>query len=186
MPMQSKENDLGIIGNDKYGFNIWTKNEPKPYIDNYAIFAKKQNIKIEAIVDDLLPAAVFGRSKKENDDMSRLYIEYMHNIGFDKVTLVSELLPDRDKDLERIYRSSGKIALSTFISLLPETKRLNQSSIELNEIIDPCWQLEVLESGIVICGITKYLTGKRSLALFRFAKDNITDFDYLVIDQDQK
>jgi hypothetical protein len=184
--MLSKDKDPATCKPEKYGFNIWTKNEPKPYIDSFAIFAAQHSTEIEAIVDDLLPAVIFSRTQRKNAEMSQRYVDYMQRAGFDRITLVSELLPERDKDLERIYKASGKLALSTFVSLLPETKRLNQDEIGLNEIIDPCWQLEVLESGIVKCGITKYLTGKRSLALFRFAKETIVNFDYIVIDKDQK
>jgi hypothetical protein len=168
---------------DKYGFNIWTKNKPKSYIDDYAQYALNRQQPIEAIVDDVLPAAVFGRTPRETAEMSKLYEDYMRTVGFSEISFVSEMLPEREYDLERLYRMSGKVALSTFLGLLPEYKRLNQEELGLNEIIDPCWQLEVLAAGIAQNGITKYLTGRRSLAIFRLAKDTISGLDFEVIDE---
>jgi len=169
--------------NNKYGFNIWTKNSPKPYIDLFSKYANERQVPIEAIVDDVLAATVFERTPKQTTEMNKRYQDYMLEAGFNSVVFVSEMLPDREKDLEIIYRASRKITLAEFINLLPEHKRLNQSDIGLNEVIDPCWQLEVLSVGIVKNGIKRYLTGKRSTALFRIAKDNIENFDFEIIDE---
>ncbi len=171
------------VTNSKYGFNVWTKNAPKSYIDLFAKYASERNTPIGALVDDVLPGAVFNRTPQQTAEMNAQYYDYMINAGFNDVIFVSELFEDRNYDLQRIYTASRKITLSEFISLLPEYKRLKQPDTGLNEMIDPCWQLEVLSAGISVRGISTYLTGKRSLALFRSAKDHIANFNFEVIDE---
>ncbi|PJE65162.1 hypothetical protein COU91_02920 [Candidatus Saccharibacteria bacterium CG10_big_fil_rev_8_21_14_0_10_47_8] len=169
--------------NEVLGFNIWTKNMPQPFLDSFVEFADRQDLPVVAIVDDVLPAVVFKRSEDESSEYSQAYVHHMQKIGFDQVHLVSELLVDRDKDLTRYYEISSRIGLSAFLGLLPEKKRQALDDLLLTETIDTCWQLSVLESGIIQASVTKYLTGKRSTALFRLAKNTIGGFDFDVIDQ---
>lgn len=167
---------------ERLGFNIWTKNSPKPYIEDFAEFAKRQNLPIVAVVDDVLPEAVFNRTSSQTVEMNERYIQYMNDIGFESVSIVSEMIPHRDEDLFYVCQMSDRIAVSSFLGLLPERKRDAANNLRLSEAIDPCWQLHVMQAGMATQGITKYLTGKRSTALFRLAKTVIPDFEYQIID----
>ena len=165
------------------GFNVWTKNMPQPFLEKYVQFADTKSLPVVAIVDDVLPALTFHRSKEETDHFNQAYVNRMSEIGFHDVHLVSELLPEADPRLSDIIEIANQVSLSVFMNLLPEKKRSKIDQLSLTEIVDTCWQLQVLESGIVKLGITKYLTGKRSTAFFRMAKTIIAGFNFDIIDE---
>lgn len=167
-----------------FGLNVWTKNMPKTYLEDFSEFAHQQDVPIVAVVDDVLPEVVFGRSPEETEAYSSAYFSQLDSLGFDDVVFVSDMFPDRNEDLARIVGMGRRVGLSAFLRLLPETKTTQAEDLTLVEVIDACWQLEVLDNGLSVCGVTSYLTGKRSTALFRMAKDIIPDFDFRVIDED--
>lgn len=164
------------------GFNIWTKNMPQSYLGLYAKVAQDRQLPLVAVVDDVLPAVLFGRSEVETAEYNEVYSESMISIGFDRVDFVSEILPQRTEDLTQLYLVSKRVSLPTFLALLPERKRDEVVNLKLTEVVDTCWQLSALEAGMSKSGITRYLTGKRSTALFRCAKKIIANFEFDIID----
>lgn len=164
------------------GFNIWTKNMPQPYLEMYAEVAQARQLPIVAVVDDVLPAVLFNRSAEQSADYNEAYGNSMLGMGFQRVEFVSKILPERSADLSRLYSVSTRVSLPSFLALLPERKRLAGETLKLSEVVDTCWQINVLESGMTCAGVTRYLTGKRSTALFRYAKKVIDDFEFDIID----
>lgn len=167
-----------------FGLNVWTKNMPKPYLEDFSEFAHQQEVPIIAIVDDVLPEVVFNRTPEETLAYNDAYSSQLESLGFEEIVFVSDMLPERDDDLARVVGMGRRVGLSVFLRLLPETKTIQAKELTLAEVIDACWQLEVLDNGLSVCGVTSYLTGKRSTALFRMAKDIIPEFDFTVIDED--
>lgn len=164
------------------GFNIWTKNMPQPYLGLYVDSAQKRQQPLVAIVDDVLPAVLFARTSQQNIEYNEAYSSRMLAMGFSEVSFVSDMLPDRGKDLEYLYSMSSRLSLPAFMELLPENKSSILDDLTLTETIDTCWQILVLEAGIAYHGITRYLTGKRSSALFHRAKKIIDGFEFDIID----
>lgn len=166
-----------------YGFNVWTKNPPRDYIDMFAEYASDKGSPIVGVVDDVLPQVVFGRTQEEVLDYNCQYNDYMRAVGFQDVVFVSAMLQDRDSDLGRLWQMGQRVSLAAFMSLLPERKKNRIHELGLNEAVDTCWQLHVLEEGMAQAGVQSYLTGKRSTALFRLAKSTIDHFEFEVIDE---
>lgn len=164
------------------GFNIWTKNLPKDYIGLYADYAQENDLTLTGIVDDLLPEVVFRRTSEETAAYNGAYKEFMERSGFHDVRFVSEFMPSRKGDLEAIVDMGTKLSLTDFMRLLPEKKRNVQTSLTLSEMVDATWQLCVLESSVSALGINRFLTGKRSTALFRLAKEAIPGLTFDIID----
>lgn len=164
------------------GFNIWTKNMPQPYLEQYAEAAQDRGASLVAIVDDILPAVVFDRTPEQSTTYNEAYRTAMSGMGFARIEFVSDILPERDEDLRNVFDMSERISLNAFAALLPEKKRQVLDDLTLTELIDTCWQLHVLEQGMSYAGITRYLTGKRSTAIFRQAKHVIDGFQFDIID----
>ena len=163
------------------GFNTWTKNLPQKYLELYTESAAQRQLPLVAIVDDVLPEVVFNRTKEESHEYNEAYRMSMLEMGFDRIEFVSDILPDRNEDLAQIYRISNNVSLPAFLALLPERKRDIEHTLSLSEIVDTCWQLTVLEAGMSYTGITRYLTGQRSTALFRYAKKTINGFEFDIV-----
>lgn len=156
---------------------------PQPYIEKFVEFADSKGLPVVGIVDDVLPALAFGRSQEETNEFNQAYIAYMSEIGFFDVHLVSDILPNSEPRLSDIIERANKINLSVFVSLLPENKRSTTDELSLTEVLDACWQLQVLEAGMAKASIARYLTGKRSTAFFRMAKTAISGFNFDIIDE---
>lgn len=165
------------------GFNTWTKNMPQPYLEDYAEAAERKQVPIVALVDDVLSSVIFSRSEEQSHEYNEAYRTTMLKMGFTRVDFVSSVLPERSQDLDQFYKISQRVTLPSFMALLPEKKLLEFDSLKLTETIDTCWQLNVLEAGMSCCGITRYLTGKRSTAFFRYAKKIIDNFEFDIIDE---
>ena len=169
------------MSGEMLGFNTWTKNKPQPYLELYVEAAEKKHLPIVALVDDVLTSVVFNRSEEENHEYNEAYKTTMMEMGFTRVDFVSSVLPERSDDLSQFYKISQLVTLPSFMALLPEKKLLDLDSLTLTETIDTCWQLNVLEAGMSCSGITRYLTGKRSTAFFRYAKKVIDNFEFDII-----
>jgi hypothetical protein len=165
------------------GFNTWTKNFPQQYLELYTDSAQKINLPLVAIVDDVLPEVIFNRSNEQSLEYNEAYRTTMLEMGFNRVEFASTLLPERSEDLTHLYQISSKVSLPGFLALLPERKREIEQTLTLSEVVDTCWQLSVLEAGMSCTGITRYLTGKRSTALFRYAKKVINGFEFDIVDE---
>ncbi len=162
------------------GFNIWTRDHPKDYLDLYIDYKKKYNLRLLAVVDDVFPEVRFERTKEETAYMNDIYKTYMEEIGFDGVHLVSEHL-DRNAELSSIFQQCCSITLKEFYRLLPEKKRFDMESLSLAEIVETSWQLHVLSEFNKELEISRWLAWKRSTALYRFSKDIIPNFNFTTI-----
>lgn len=171
------------MAGEMLGFNTWTKNMPQPYLELYVEVAAKKHLPIVALVDDVLTSVVFSRSEEQNHEYNEAYRTNMLEMGFARVDFVSSILPDRSEDLNQFYKISQRVTLPSFMALLPEKKYSQLDSLKLTETIDTCWQLNVLEAGMTYSGITRYLTGKRSTAFFRYARKIIDNFEFDIIDE---
>ena len=166
---------------ERFGFNIWTKNKPKDYIDLFINYAAKENGKLIPVIDDVLPKIVFERSNEESIQMNNLYIEYFSSRGASEAIIVSDM-PELYNITDKIIEICNEVSLQSFISILPQSKINELDSLKMTEIIEAAWQIYILRAATKSSLISCWLTGKRSTALFRLIKRITPEFDFKVID----
>jgi hypothetical protein len=165
----------------RLGFSVWAKNNPKDYLVEYPQAAatlrtsgKFKSVALTAIVDDILPRVILGRSLDEQATISAEYLKLLPNIGFDVVHLVSEFVPENFfwGYLKFAPRFSG----SQFMKLLPEGKHLENKS-SFSEVVSFLWHLYVLEAAVDHFALTGFLAGIRSEYFYLAVRQVIPKID---------
>lgn len=148
------------------GFSVWARNDPKDYLASYPVAAKViatshhlKSVGLVALVDDVLPRILEGRTVDQQQEISNLYLAKLPKIGFDQVHLVSAFVPEGH--LWGYLRFSTKFTSSQFSKLLPESKR-KQGELDLFEVAGFLWHLYVLDVALGKFKLTGFLAGIRS------------------------
>jgi len=170
-----------IFPDQKFGFSVWARGEPKPYLAEYPRVAKTiagnhglKSHALLAIVDDVLPAVQLSRSADEQNRMSELYRKQLPELGFDEVCFVSDIVPAASFG-DYLKFASGFTSMQ-FMKLLPETKKA-KSELKLTEVIGFLWHLRVMEVAIERFSLTGFLAGVRSEFFYLAARQVLQPHD---------
>lgn len=149
------------------GFSVWARTAPKAYLSTYPGAAKQiqrdslcQNIRLTALVDDVLPRSLFGRTPEEQAKITAQYLEVFPRLGFSKVEIVSTFV---DEHNPRTYISLAKrVNVSEFMGLLPNSKQSSLEGPTMTEPVEFLWHLYVLQEALRKFNLKGFLGGIRS------------------------